>query len=72
MKVLFDYTGVGDKVAIKYAYFMVTFCFHIEFYRMAIVINFCKLKNLKILKGDYWYMYIIMLYPMVLSSTTVC
>ena len=30
--------------------FIVTFCFHIEFHRMATVINCCEFKKLKILK----------------------
>ena len=50
--------------------FMVIFCFHIEFHRMATVINCCGFKKLKILKGDYCFTYvrmlfvITMLYPM--------
>ena len=40
--------------------FMVTFCFHIEFHRMATVVNCCKLKiKLKILKGEYCYINVI-------------
>ena len=54
-----DYFFIIPAWAIKSAImrhsFIVAFCFHIEFHRMATIINYCELKKLKILKGDYCY-----------------
>ena len=41
--------------------FMVIFGFHIEFHRKTTVKRCCEFKKLKILKGDYCYICVIML-----------
>ena len=56
--------------------FMLTICFHIEFHRMATVINCCEFKNFKILKGDYCNVYVTILYvnsnPLRLRTDAFC
>ena len=70
MKVLYHYTSAGNKVTNNDACLHSNLYFHIQFHRKKTVITCCEFKKVKILKGNYCYICVIMLkvitmlYPM--------